>query len=376
MIKVAALIGVTTLALGACKDKGNPGGSGGGGGEGASGGAGAGGAAASCEGTCEYPFQDLPVTVREGFTATDPVTGRVLPLLARFPTGATGSLPLVIWSHGGGFDANGHHVSEDWGNTFAGQGYAVIHIAHIPLTTDSGSVLCDLGGIAPADCSPANFDEESGFLALAKTRDVIAVLDALPDLSDASVAAGGPSIDLDHVVIAGWSAGSRAPQVVLGAKFAPLDGYPPIGLPDPRPVASIGFSPAGPEFGGFFEDASGNSWQDMRGPILYGTGTMDVKPDKPELTGAIRRVAFDDQPTDGERWLLYSNLPVGVGGHSTFNLADLGSSDERLASFSLALRSAALAFLDAEVKGDATAEAWLASNNARVLAGDASWEHK
>jgi hypothetical protein len=132
-------------------------------------------------------------------------------------------------------------------------------------------------------------------------------------------------------------------------------------------------SPTGPGFGGFYENSAETSWDDMRGPFYMATGQNDVKPLKPTLNGPVRRRPFETQPADGQRRLLYSNLAVGVGGHGTYNLEDEGSPDGRLARLSRAIGSVARAFLDASLRGDAAADAWLASANARVLAGEADW---
>lgn len=106
----------------------------------------------------------------------------------------------------------------------------------------------------------------------------------------------------------------------------------------------------------------------------------DVKENKPALTGENRRMPFSAQPADGSRYLLYSNLPVGTGGHDTYDLADLGASDARLERLSRALRSVVLAFLDAHVRGDARAKAWLAADAAHTLAAvepaDAEWSRR
>ena len=132
-------------------------------------------------------------------------------------------------------------------------------------------------------------------------------------------------------------------------------------------------SPSGPGFGGLYDEGGTTSWDAMRGPFLMATGTNDQKPLKPELTGAIRRLPFEAQPADSERWLLYSNLAVGIGGHGTYNLGDLDSRDERVQRLSAAIASSALAVLDAHLRDDARARAWLASDDARVLAGDLDW---
>lgn len=325
--------------------------------------------------SCDYPGHALKSTEREGFTVDEKITGRVLPMLARIPEGA-GPFPVVLWSHGGGFNDGGHRLSQEWGTALAGQGYVVLHPAHVALTAAGGKAVCDLASIPAAECTLDAADEDSPVIGMVKGLDLIAVLDRLEALSKESVARGGPALDLARVATAGWSGGSRGPLMLHGTKVKTTASAPLYSRPDARVVASVGLSPAGPGFGGYFDGGAETSWTAVRGPFLIATGQNDVKPNKPELTGPIRRFAFSAQPADGRRRLLYSNLPVGVGGHGTYNLEDSGSSDERLSRFSRALRSTVLAFLDAHVKGDAAAEAWLATDNARVLAGEADWERR
>ena len=257
----------------------------------------------------------------------------------------------------------------------AAHGYVVIHIGHAPITTETGKAMCDIASIPAAECVPST-DEDSYVVALGKVLDEKAVIDKLDVLSQESVAAGGPALQASRVAVGGWSGGARGPLILLGAKIETTQSAPRFGLSDSRVLAAVALSPAGPGFGGFFEKGTENSWAEMRGPVLVATGTMDVKPSKPDLNGPVRRTAYTKQPADGTRRLLYSNLPVGVGGHPTFNLQLLESTDERLSRFSRALRSSVLAFLDAHVNKSAEASAWLATNNAKVLAGDADWEQK
>lgn len=338
------------------------------------------GASMSCEGAaCEYPSKGLSVSMSPDFMVTDEATGRVLPMRADIPSGA-GPFPVVIWSHGGGFSDTGHHQSTQWGATLAAQGYVVLHIAHVPPTAETGANVCAIAGIPVADCAPpANPDDvaDSGFIALFKTLDVVAVLDELQAISDLSVSKGMAALDLTKVAVAGWSAGSRAPLVTMGAKFYPVENSPaPFSAPHPLPAAIVALSPIGPGYGGFFESATDDSWRGTRGPTLVCTGAMDLKASKPDLTGEDRRRAYEDQPADGTRWLLYSNLQKGQGGHPTFNLEDLDSPDPAVAAFSRSLSSTVRAYLDANLLGDEAATAWMASDNAKTIAGDVDWEHK
>lgn len=323
---------------------------------------------------CEYPSLGIDYDEVLGGSVDDPVTGRTLPLLARVPVG-DGPFPVVIWSHGGGFIETGHLQANDWGDAIASHGYVVLHVGHVPLTAESGLALCELAGVPTSECTIGDDEDANGLTALVKTRDVIAVLDALPGLSDASVARGGAAIDLERIAVAGWSAGARAPQLTHGAVVSLTESVPRFELVDTRPVAAVAMSPMAPGYAGFFQDGDEDSWQGMRGPVLMATGDNDLKATKPDLTGEDRRLAFSLQPADGTRWLLYSHI-ADVGGHGTYNLEDLASSDERLARFSRALRSSVLAFLDAHVREDAAGAAWLATDNAAVLAGEAEWEQR
>lgn len=321
---------------------------------------------------CEYPSRGLAYTEFDGIATTEPQTGRTLPLHVRIPT-TPGPLPVVIWSHGGGFTTGGQLNSDEWGDLFAKHGFVVIHVGHAELGLAGAGTLCTLASVPEAECVQSPDEDANGIVAIGRSYDLVAVLDDLPRLSQLSVAKGGPALDLARVVVAGWSGGSRGPMVLMGAKVKPTASAPIFTNPHARPVAAIFMSPAGPGFGGWYETESDNSWIDLRGPTFTATGTNDQKVDKPELTGAVRRMSFPLQPGDGKRALLFSNLPVGVGGHSTYNLEDTGSGDARLSRLSRAIGSVARAFLDASVDGDADARAWLLTDHARILAGDAEW---
>lgn len=317
---------------------------------------------------CEYAVGSAVLT-SQTVMVTEPISGRLLPVLVRKPAGQ-GPFPVVLWSHGGAFNDNGQQLSAEWGESFAHHGFVAMNIGHVTVDQNAGLALCAEGKVPAGDCVAAPDEDSNGFIALVKSRDVIAVLDALPTLQV------GATLDLDRVAVTGWSAGARAPQVMQGARFLPSATAAPYSAPHARVKAIIGLSPISPGYGGFYEQPGGNSWEMIRGPVLMATGDNDIKASKPDLKGVDRRIAWDRQPADGRRWLLFSSLPEGVGEHGTYNLGDLGSSDPRLSRFSKALRSVALAFLDAELNADAEARAWLDSTNARILAGDATWEHK
>jgi dienelactone hydrolase len=322
-----------------------------------------------------YPSRNGEYTEREGLATTEPVSGRQLPLLVRVPSGSRGPQAAVIWMHGGGFNDNGHREGKAWGDMLAKHGYVVIHVASSFPDAESGLKMCAKAAVPRHECH-AGDEDANGLLTVFRSLDLGAVLDDLPRLSRLSAAAGGPEIDMARVAVGGWSGGSRAPMIAMGATTKPSESAPMYFAPHPLPAVAFGMSPSGPPFGGWFDEGGKSSWSTMRGPYLMATGGNDVKPGKPELTGEIRRLPFQAQPGDGKRWLLYSNLAVGVGGHGTYNLGDLNSNDERVTRLSEAIASVTRAFLDAYLRDDAKARAWLDSGNAKVLAGAADWEHR
>lgn len=332
--------------------------------------------------SCEYTGMGLQVgcvgcTGSPATTITDPMTGRELPLAIHFPQRA-GTYPVVVWSHGGGLLPAGQTQGRAWGEAIAAGGYVVVHLAHVPLTPTVSAALCRLASIPDAECRDGTDprDEEAPFVTVVRPRDVAAVIDQLPAIQTRFAGAGRPTFDPSQLVVAGWSAGSRASSMFYGAARRLTASIPAYTFTDRRPLAAVMVSPAGPGFFGYFADATGDSFSAMRGPVLVMTGNNDVKPDNMDLTGAIRRMAFDLQPADGMRRMLFSRLPAGVGAHETYDLENLGSPDARLDRLSRALRSTMLAFLDATVRRDAAAAAWLDAGMPSRLAGDAEWTRR
>ncbi len=321
---------------------------------------------------CLYAIGDNAVVDVDGGITRETVIGRDLPLLLNMPTVA-GPAPVVVFSHGGSFEPAGQNNNKKWGALLARNGFVVIHIGHSLVGAGQGTKVCTAANVPQTECSPG--EEDNGLLTVIRAYDIAAVLDDLPRISELSQANNYPALDLDRVAVMGWSAGSRGPSVLMGAKMLTTANSPLFRLPHATPKVAVMLSPAGPGTGGYFANDAENSWDEMRGPIFFATGTNDVKPASPELTGAVRRQAFDLQPAEGNRYLLYSNLEVGIGGHGTYDLGD-ANSDGPLADLSLALSASVLAFLDAELNGSDAAKAWLASDKALLLAGDAEWSKK
>lgn len=326
---------------------------------------------------CRYQTNSYSVKVMDGVSVTSTVTGRQVPLLIRYPTDAPGKRGVVLVSHGGGYNESGHKTSAEWGNTLAAHGFVAIHMAHVDLKGGGeGKILCMLGSVPESECLPSDRDtEERPFLdtAVARPYDAKAVLDDLPRLA-ARLEDEGVQLDASRVAAAGWSAGSQIGLVLAGAARQLTPSVPDFTITDDRIKASIALSPQGPDHSGYTQ----TSFAAITGPVLVMTGTNDQKDGVPDLTGAVRRQAYDLlSGGTGAHYMLYSTLPVGTGAHGSYNLGDVSSSDPRLVQLSEALSMTALAFLDAYLLDREEARAWLRTDAPRQLTGDNSeWLQK
>lgn len=322
---------------------------------------------------CTWPSLERAITrlpanaADEVYIVRDSTTERALPLVVRFPTGQAGPAPVVLWSHGGGFADDGHTASTEWGEAIAAHGFVVIHVAHVTLTDDSRRALCRFAAVDAGECVPG----ELSFGTIARPRDLIAVLDDLAQVEAWVGERGGPAFDAGRVAIAGHSAGSQGGLVLGGAVRTLSATVTRYRDADPRVIATIGMSPQGPGHNGFFAEEDETSWDDVTLPALLITGVSDINrgnPDSPD--GENRRLAFQHLPGGGQ-YLLYAHTTAGA--HDTYNLGDIDAQNPELQSLNEAMTSTVRAFLDARLRDDGQAEAWLASDAPRILAGDAEW---
>ncbi|MFK7984778.1 MAG: alpha/beta hydrolase family protein [Sandaracinaceae bacterium] len=323
-------------------------------------------------GACEYRPRQHTTDQVDGVMVDNPAYGRRFPITVRFPTDAEGPIPVIVASHGGTFNDMGHELLGTWGDTLASAGFGVIHIAHVEFGTPDATRLCEDLGIPEAECV-ADGSYNPGVVF--KPSDGVAVLDALEDIAAMLEDARGVRLDPSRVATLGWSGGTQVGLTLLGAE---RDVSPSVRhtAADDRIAGAMALSPHGPGFSGYFASGSETSMDAVTRPILIATGDHDFKEGNPELLPSIRRQTFDNLPGGaGTQRLLYSRLPVGVGGHGTYNLGDLESDEPRLQRLSLALTSVARAFFDATLRDEAAARAYLDSDAPRVLAGadDTEW---
>ncbi|MEW6085122.1 MAG: hypothetical protein AB1607_11055 [Chloroflexota bacterium] len=293
------------------------------------------------------------VNVFDDYQVYDVERDRTFPILIRYPAGASGPLPLIIWSHGGGYNDNGHHANEEWGTVLARAGYAVIHIAHVEDELDSHCAPLQI----PADeCEPEDMKEVSeGGTMLSiwynKPLDGIAVLDDLDNIENAS----GLTFDRDRIGAAGWSGGT---VMVMGMAGSVRDVSPSVHnftTIDPRVKAFLANSPQGIGSLGYTE----TSWDGIVGPVLVATGKADTTPNEQARS---RLDSFEHMPGP-DKYLLYLDSPDA--NHTTFGLGPDGAQD--LQPY---VAVTAVAFFDAYLRGYPEALAWLNSDGVSVWSND------
>jgi hypothetical protein len=300
-----------------------------------------------------YPLPPPATIVFADGEVVDATHGRTIPIRARWSQEALdagGALPVVVWIHGGNADVNGRNGSREWSETLARAGFVVVHPSIVPRTMSGAIDLWAEFGLDVAQGTACAFNP----VVVDRPRDTSAVIDALPSLGAQFPALAG-RLDLSRVVVAGHSFGAYTTRAVAGARLdlCPGGSGAPPGWPfrdaqftDPRPIAFLALSPQGPGRLGFFEQ----SFVTLDRPEFMATGRGDITP---EETPGDRLRSFQLIAPRG-KYLLY--IDDVAASHATFNL------NEPLApQFDPWLQSHVLAFLDAEVRGSATAAAALQS---------------
>jgi predicted dienelactone hydrolase len=309
-------------------------------------------------------FDEAPISIVPLSYVDESGAERAFEIAVHRPDGATAPMPVVVWSHGGAdgiMRANG--VGADWARAFTSAGYVVIAIAHFGRDMASRAALCASLGVEPAACATFNY------LFWDRPHDLEVVLDWLED-------ATGPlagMIDLDRLAYAGHSAGAGNVLMTAGASRDYAGTVRTF--VDPRPRAFIACSPQAPGADGFVLD----SFDAIERPTLSLTGVGDDT----AVVAEDRRLPFE-RMMPGEKYLgwitdesaRHTMFELGLEGCERY-AADEGLDPARCTRFRPWLVSAALAFLDAQLRDDAEARAYLASDDLEVLSGgEMEWSRR
>jgi predicted dienelactone hydrolase len=296
--------------------------------------------------------QDLKVDTLD-LVVRDAGRSRTIPVLIYLPTDKKPA-PVVLFSHGLGGDRTG---SAYWGQHLARHGYLGVFLQHpgsddrvwrdVPLVRRMAA----LRGAATAE------------QFLHRTADVRMVLDTLTTWQADPAHPLGGRLAMDRVAMSGHSFGAVTTQAVSGQSAA-VQGRR---LVDPRIKAAIIMSPSVPA-AGTPEHAFGG----VTIPWLLMTGTRDTSAIG-DATVQSRLGVFPALPPGGKY-----ELVLFEGQHSAFTGRDLpGDRLERNPNHHRAITAIGTAFLDAWLRKDSVARAWLDGDGPRsVLEPRDSWKKK
>jgi dienelactone hydrolase len=293
------------------------------------------------------PADNFTTGVFDNYTVQDTVNNRAVPILIRYPIGATGPLPMVLWSHGGGADINGKNGNVDWGLTLARAGYIVIHMSHGPRTQPERIAQCTEFGVPDLATCNALF----GQLEVDRPRDANAVLADLDGIEAATMSPG--RIDRTRIAVAGHSFGAYTTMAVAGGRVELTPTFNDVSFANTLPKIFMALSPQGPGRFGWKED----SWREVTRPVLTATGAGDFTTGE---DAPSRLIPFERMPRRF-KYRFYITDPAST--HDTFNL-----NNNLRPEFGEWLASYGLAFLDYHLRGVNVAGAYLISNRLPMYA--------
>jgi dienelactone hydrolase len=299
----------------------------------------------------------------------DSARDRTLPLKVRVPEGDA-RVPLVIFSHGLGGSREGGRA---WGEHWSANGYLVIHVQH---PGSDESLWRGLGAGAPLQRLTRGATPEQ---LLGRVDDVRFVIDELTRLQTKS---GAPTwakrVDLSRIGMTGHSFGARTVMAMAGERFP----GPIKSVADARITAFVAFSPT--------VQGAKRTWPERYGsmtkPFLSVTGTIDGDVMGTGSNPKNRAAVFDAQNAGDKYRIIFTD-----GDHSVFNGGSLsdaawlnrvtGANHESTTAVAAKAihdktNAITLKFLDAYLKGDVSAKAWLENGAEKALGDAGEWSQK
>ncbi len=292
---------------------------------------------------------------------------REVPVLLYLPKALREPAPVVLFSHGLGGSREGYAYL---GRYWASHGYISVHLQH------AGSDDGVWRGLPVERAYKAMYTAaQSPTVALHRAKDLPFVLDELERRNTDEQSPLHGQFDMERVGLAGHSFGAWSALVGGGQQIISPSGRK-LELADPRVKAIIPLSapvPLGPA-------QRRTAYDGIRVPALHMTATLDDSPIG-RTKVEDRRVPFDQTPTP-DRGGADSYLLIFNGGdHMTFAGTPKRRTDATQRrndrTFHPLIRRTTLAFLDAYLRGQTDAEAWLQDGGlAESLGKHASLEMK
>jgi predicted dienelactone hydrolase len=305
----------------------------------------------------------------ERLTLHDGARQKDLYCAVRYPKDAEGALPLVVFSHGAGGDSRAFsELSSHW----ASWGYVVVHPTHsdsVRLRMEQGEDISDVRKEMRNIVSKVDLPS--------RVADIRFILDSIPEIEKAT----GARVDRERIAMAGHSAGALTTQVIAGVKIRAARRFGGKGTflsvnsaGDPRIKAALVISGQGP--GRLLTE---DSWDELTLPMLVITGSNDTSMVTDETPESRRKPYELAKP--GDKYLLWiegaTHSSFG-GGPNAAVRAILGEAQaENIEMIVDSTSSATTAFLDAYLRSDTGAKAYLRSDALEEFSqGKATLEHK
>lgn len=292
-----------------------------------------------------YELEPGPYTVSEveNLVLHDVSRGKDLHVRVFYPNEA-GKYPVIVFSHGaGGSQSCCDGLTRHW----ATHGYVTIQPTHddsaVQRRNQGEENIQFMQAVRDALKKPALWES--------RPRDISYVLDALPSLENRVPGLAG-KMDAERVGVGGHSMGSYTAEAIAGA-LVDLPGHAGRNFADSRVKAVLCLSPQGPGQFGLNE----HSFDQIAVPYMGMTGSLDS-------LGAVASPAWHKIPFErsqpGDKYHLFME---GANHMSFITPRTLLSSHAKQGGdiFDY-INSAALAFWDAFLKGDARAKAYLQSS--------------
>ena len=270
-----------------------------------------------------------------------PLTARVYAPVRSDDEADPEPFPLVVFSHGlGGSRAAFERECNHW----ASHGYVVVCPEH----TDSGAMREDRQRGRAMLRSPEHWER--------RVLDQKLVIDRIETWAAQVEALGAGDIDQERIASAGHSFGAHT-SVLMGGALVDTGEQDLTSHRDERIDCVVAISNQGVGAMGFAE----KSWAPMHLPVLFVTGTKDGG--QRGMTPEDRLRAFELAPPGDKHALLIENAS-----HSSFQERSgrrsslrSGNAAETYRAIAHHTRQVVLAFLDAHLKGDEKAIAYLST---------------
>ncbi len=322
----------------------------------------------------ESPFSNagpLKVVVVDSVTLKDDTRGRTIETLVRYPSGP-GSFPVIVFSHGAlsNKEAFGP-ASEHW----ASHGYVVIHPNHADARsgTNTGGMRRirfggeqESGGTDEGKPNRTNSNQQAnrrgaglviGGLGgganmgrIERIKDITSVLDSL-DQVETQIPSLKGRLNRDAIAVAGHSFGAYVAQCHGGVKTLIEGKLENLSDPRVKCVVPISAQAESESYG-----LTAESWTDASTPAMHITGTRDRSaPDRPggQFGDASTKVIPFERSPQGGKYLLIIEDATHVSFGGRMGRLRGGADAAGLT------KSVSLAFLEAYLKQDVEAKAWL-----------------